>query len=431
MNTFLTHFAKNLFLKNLSALRGGSLALTCDGRTRIFGDSEAKLEASIVVHRDRFFHRAIFGGDLGLGEAWMDGDWSSVDLTAVIRLAVRNLSRMEGENRLLSAMSNFADRVLHRLRGNSIAGSRRNIEAHYDLSNDFFRLFLDRSLMYSCGYYATPLDTLEEAQFQKIDRICRKLDLRADDHVLEIGTGWGGFAEHAVKHYGCRVTTTTISRQQYDYAAQRFASIPEGDRIELLRQDYRLLSGRYDKIVSIEMFEAVGLTNYDDFFGACDRLLRPEGSMLLQTITIDEQTFPAYRRRADFIQKYIFPGAELASVSEILRSLARATKLSLFHAEDIGTHYARTLTAWRERFQDRMAEVRELGFDGRFTRMWDYYLSYCEGAFLERHIGDFQLLLTKNHSPRNLYGEPWGEEGQGFDQLSHAAPPAMDTAAAR
>jgi cyclopropane-fatty-acyl-phospholipid synthase len=410
MNTLLTSFAKRIFLRGLERLRGGSLVLIADGRIWHFGESGHPLRAVVVVHHDRFFARALLGGDVALGEAWMDGDWSSPDLVAVVRLAVRNLAPLEQQNRLLSAASRGFDTLRHRLRGNSIAGSRRNIQAHYDLSNDFFRLFLDRSLMYSCAWYESEGDSLEAAQFHKLDTICRKLRLELKDHVLEIGTGWGGFAEHAVKHYGCRVTTTTISRQQYEYARDRFGSIPEGERIELLQEDYRNLNGRYDKIVSIEMFEAVGLSHYDAFFRACDRLLRPDGAMLLQTITINEQAFPAYHRSSDWIQKYIFPGSELASVSEILRSLSRATSLGLYHAEDIGTHYARTLAAWRKRFHDAVNEVRELGFDDRFIRMWDYYLAYCEGAFLERHVGDFQLLLTNNHNPRTLFQEPWGED---------------------
>ena len=317
------------------------------------------------------------------------------------------LVRLEGQNRLLSLCSRGVDVLRHRLRGNSITGSRRNIQAHYDLSNEFFSLLLDCNMMYSCACYESADDTLEDAQFQKLDRICHKLRLGPEDHVLEIGTGWGGFAGHAVRHYGCKVTTTTISRQQFEYAQQRFASFADGERIELLQQDYRNLRGQYDKIVSIEMFEAVGLSHYDEFFSACDRLLRPDGSMLMQTITMNEQSFPSYRLRSDWIQKYIFPGAELASVSEILRSLARATTLGLYHAEDIGTHYARTLAAWRSRFQRANTEVRALGFDDRFMRMWDYYLAYCEGAFLERHIGDFQLVLTKNHIPKMLFNEPW------------------------
>ncbi len=409
MDKLLDSWAKSLFLKTLESLRGGSLELICGGETWSFGDPGAGLRAVVAVHDERFFRRAIFGGDVAIGESFMDGEWSSPDLVAVIRLAVRNLPRLESSHRALSVLSRAWDALRHRLRDNTISGSRRNIQAHYDLSNDFFQLFLDRGMMYSCAYFESEEDSLEAAQFQKLDRICRKLRLSPDDHVLEIGTGWGGFAEHAVRHYGCRVTTTTISRQQYEFSRRRFNSIPEGNRIELLEQDYRRLSGRYDKIVSIEMFEAVGLRHYDEFFSACDRLLKPDGSMLLQTITMNEQTFPAYHRRSDWTQKYIFPGSELASVSEILRSLARSTSLSLYHAEDIGTHYARTLAAWRERFHRASAQVRALGFDDRFMRMWDYYLAYCEGAFLERHIGDMQLLLTKNYSPRVLYGEPWTE----------------------
>ena len=412
-------------------MRGGSLELISNDHTWEFGEPGSPLRATVAVHNDRFFECALFGGDVAMGEAWMDGDWSSPDLVSVIRLAVRNLARLGEQNRLLSAFSRVADTLRHRLRNNSIAGSRRNIQAHYDLSNDFFRPFLDRSMMYSCAYFETEQDSLEAAQFQKLERICRKLRLGPEDHVLEIGTGWGGFAEHAVQNYGCRVTTTTISRRQWESAKERFDSIPGRDRIELLQEDYRNLRGQYDKIVSIEMFEAVGLRYYDEFFGACDRLLRPDGSMLLQTITINEQTFPAYRRRSDWIQKYIFPGSELASVSEILRSLARVTRLSLYHAEDIGTHYARTLAAWRNRFHNRLDQVRALGFDERFVRMWDYYLAYCEAAFLERHIGDFQLLLTKNHSPRKLFGEPWAEEGGRIDQIPHLAARTVDTPASR
>ena len=337
----------------------------------------------------------------------MDGDWSTPDLVSLMRLAVRNMALLENSNTFISSLSRLADRIRHRLRTNSIEGSRRNIHAHYDLSNEFFRLFLDQRMVYSCAWYETPSDSLDTAQFQKLDRICRKLDLQPQDHLLEIGTGWGGFALHAARNFGCQVTTTTISQQQFEYARALFDGAGWDGRIELLLKDYRNLTGNFDKIVSIEMFEAVGFDHYDDFFRACDRLLKPDGSMLLQTITMNEQKFSQYLKQSDWIQKYIFPGAQLASVRGVLDSLTRATRLSLFHAEDMGAHYARTLAAWRESFFNSIPQVKALGFDDRFIRMWDYYLAFCEGAFHERHISDFQLLLTKNYNPRSLFQEPW------------------------
>lgn len=398
--------AKKLFLSMLDGLQGGSLDLVLQDRTLTFGDVRSDLGAQLVVHRERFFARALLGGDTAIGEAYMDGDWSTPDLVSLMRLAVRNLARLEKSNSLLSWLSRLADNLRHRLRANTVKGSRRNIHAHYDLSNEFFGLFLDRSMMYSCAWYATADDSLETAQLQKLDRICRKLDLQPGERVLEIGTGWGAFALHAARNYGCRVTTTTISQQQYQYAHALFDAVNTGQPIELLLQDYRRLSGSFDKIVSIEMFEAVGFERYDEFFRVCDRLLKPDGSMLLQTITMNEQRFPQYVKQSDWIQKYIFPGAQLASLRGVLDSLARATRLSLFHAEDMGAHYARTLAAWRESFLNSTTEVKAMGFDDRFIRMWDYYLAFCEGAFLERHISDFQLILTKNYNPRPLFQEP-------------------------
>jgi cyclopropane-fatty-acyl-phospholipid synthase len=418
MKGMLTSAARKLFLSTLEGLRAGALELILPDQTRMFGEDSAELRATMVVERDRFFARSLMGGETGIGEAYMDGDWSSPDLVAVMRLAVRNLSRLEARNTAFSAVSRFADRTRQRLKENTISGSSRNIHAHYDLSNDFFRLFLDRSMLYSCGWYESPMDSLETAQVQKLDRVCRKLDLQPHDRVLEIGTGWGAFALHAARNYGCRVTTTTISRQQYEYAQRLFHAEDHDGRIELLLQDYRLLSGKFDKIVSIEMFEAVGFEHYDDFFQVCDRLLEPDGSMLLQTITISDQRFARYRKKSDWMQKYIFPGGQLASLRGILDSLARVTDLSLFHAEDMGAHYARTLAAWRERFLESLDQVRALGFDDRFIRMWDYYLGFCEAAFLERHTSDLQLLLTKNHSARPLFQEPWRAGQESADQKS-------------
>lgn len=407
MTSLLTNIARRAFFESLSHLRGGALTLELPDSTRTFGDLSAPLHATLRVHSERFFRRALLDGEVGLGEAFMDGDWSSPDLVPLIRLAVRNLEPIEKPGRLASLFSRLLEAARHRLRDNSLTGSRRNIQAHYDLSNDFFRLFLDASMLYSCGVFQSASDTLELAQHQKLDLICRKLDLKPSDHVLEIGTGWGAFAEHAARHYGCRVTTTTISRQQFEYARARFSALPEANRITLLDRDYRLLEGRFDKLVSIEMFEAVGLRHYDGFFATCDRLLKPHSSALIQTITMNEQSFPAYIRQRDWIQKYIFPGGELASVSQVLQSVARSSRLTLHHAEDFGTHYARTLHDWRRRFHSALADVRALGFDARFERMWDYYLAYCEGAFLERHIGLQQLLFVKTHSQRRLFNEPW------------------------
>jgi cyclopropane-fatty-acyl-phospholipid synthase len=294
------------------------------------------------------------------------------------------------------------------MKRNTIAGSRRNIHAHYDLSNEFFRLFLDRQMVYSSAVYRNANDSLEEAQVEKLDRICRKLQLGPSDHVLEIGTGWGAFALHASRNYGCRITTTTISRAQHDLAWQSFANAGKaGQRITLLMEDYRNLRGSFNKLVSIEMFEAVGLQYYDAFFSACDRLLTPDGSMVMQTITMSEHRFDTYRKQSDWIQRRIFPGSQLASIQEIHKSLVRSTRLSLYDMEDIGMHYAYTLAEWRERFHNSKTKVRALGFDERFYRMWDYYLAYCEGAFRERHVSDVQLMLTKTGNQAYLLDEPW------------------------
>ena len=283
------NIAKTFFLKSLARIKEGSLEVICGGESWQFGDSSSSLRASIFIQDERFFRRAVLGGDVAIGEAWMDGEWTSPDLVSVVRLAVRNLPAVENQNRLLNALARGFDRLRHLSRDNSIGGSRKNISAHYDLSNDLFRLFLDPSMTYSCALYETDADSLETAQFQKLDRICRKLRLEPGDHVLEIGTGWGAFALHATRHYKCHVTTTTISREQFEVAEQRFA----GTEIELLFEDYRNLKGTFDKIVSIEMFEAVGLRHYDEFFGACDRLLKPDGSMLMQAITMNERSFPS------------------------------------------------------------------------------------------------------------------------------------------
>jgi cyclopropane-fatty-acyl-phospholipid synthase len=407
----INRLTKSIFLKGLTGVRGGTLTLVAD-RSHVFGERDGDLHGALAITSDRFFTRALADGDIGFGESYMDGEWTSPDLVALIRLMLRNMALVEESGGPVRAVNSAVRLVARRLRDNSVRGSRQHIRRHYDLGNDFFRLFLDaKHMMYSCAFYRTPHDTLEKAQEQKLDQIARKLDLSEDDHLLEIGSGWGGFAVWVAARFGCRVTTTTISEAQYRHAKDWVHRAGLDSRVHVLQQDYRTLTGTFDKIVSIEMFEAVGLNHYDDYFAAVDRLLAPDGVMLLQAITVNDQYFPRYHRSADWIEKYIFPGGELASVGEILKTLARTTSVQMYHAENIGAHYARTLHTWRERFRSRLDEVRGLGFDERFIRMWDLYLAYCEAAFLERHAGDFQLLLVKNGTSRALFNEPWERIG--------------------
>ncbi len=379
----------------MAGIKAGFLELDVEGRVYGFGKPESGLRARVQIRDPRAFRAGLLHGEVGLGEAYMAGWWGAEDLVSVVRIAVRNLALLDQGGGFLGALGKAANRLLHRRRRNHVEGSRKNIGHHYDLGNDFYKLWLDPTLAYSCAVFETPDQSLEAAQRAKFELICGKLQLGPGDHLLEIGTGWGGFALHAAKTRGCRVTTTTISQQQFEHARALFDREGMRGRIDLRLEDYRHLQGSYDKAVSIEMFEAVGLEYYDAFFGAVDRLLKPGGRFLLQTITMNERRFPDYIRQSDWIQKHIFPGAELASLTGILASLGRCTTLNLHHLEDIGLHYARTLRAWREAFLLRLDEVRAQGFDETFIRMWDYYLAYCEGAFQERYIGDAQLLLAK------------------------------------
>lgn len=404
---------RKLFEQILRKLTGGRLTLAEDGRLSVYGEASPDgLEAMIEVHSEEFYRAAVWGGEIGLGEAYMEGHWSTPDLPSLVRLAVRNVRVIDGTNSWMSWLKRLAARMEHWRRNNTIDGSRRNIAAHYDLSNDFFQLFLDRSLMYSSALFREEEESLEQAQFHKLDRICRLLRLGPDDHVLEIGTGWGGFALHAASRYGCRVTTTTISRQQYELAVERVREAGLDGRITILLEDYRNLKGCFTKGVSIEMFEAVGLDHYDEYFAAWERLLEPGAAFVVQTITMNERNFGAYRKNADWIQKYIFPGGELSSVVEIQRSLARTGRFQLMDLNEMGISYAWTLREWRRRFQERLDEVKALGFDERFVRMWDYYLGYCEGAFLERYIGVSQMLMVHAEAKVGVHGEPRVRVGQ-------------------
>ncbi|GAB4357385.1 MAG: cyclopropane-fatty-acyl-phospholipid synthase family protein [Bryobacter sp.] len=391
-----TSWERKLFGNLLSRLQGGQLTLVENGLRSEFGQAaEDELHAEVIVHDDSFFRSAVLGGEIGMGEAFMDGAWSSPDLLSVIRLAVRNLSTLTQTNSWLSQVALWANRWRHLGRDNSLSGSRENIRRHYDLSNEFFQLWLDPTLSYSAALWQQEEETLEQAQRNKIDRACRELRLHAADHLLEIGSGWGSLAMHAAQHYGCRVTTTTISQAQYELATARIAAAGLSSQITVRLDDYRLLSGKYSKVVSIEMFEAVGLAHYDEYFAAVERLLLPGGRFLLQTITMNERAFPGYQATTDWIQKYIFPGGELSSLLEIQKSMARVSTMLLTGQKEFGLDYARTLAHWRESFHAQLDRVHSLGFDERFCRMWDYYLAYCEGSFRERYIGVSQLLLEK------------------------------------
>ncbi len=325
----VTQWAKTAFLSGLRGMTGGTLTVECPDRTYRYG-APGELDATLTVHDERFFLRALTGSDIGLGESFMDGDWTTPELVPLVRLMLRNRRLLEGQSRVTGALRRLAGGFARRLRDNSLAGSRRHIHRHYDLGNEFFRLFLDAELlMYSCGYFDSAADSLEQAQARKVDRICRALRLSPGDHVLEIGSGWGGFAVWAATRYGCRVTTTTISDEQYRHVCEWRSRIGEaGARIEVLRADYRELTGQFDKIVSIEMFEAVGLNHYDDYFTAVDRLLAPDGVMFLQTITVDDQWFPQLPRHPGLDREIHLPGRR-ARVGRGDAEVARADHVAL------------------------------------------------------------------------------------------------------
>lgn len=398
----LDKLAKTLLLGQLRKIRDGRLRLLDSGSVETFGavTETAPFEVTIRVRSPRFYSDVAFGGTLGSGEAYMNGYWHCDNLTGLVRLMVINRNVMNDVDSGWTRLSAPLLKLAHWLNRNDRMGSRRNVAAHYDLGNQFFELFLDETMAYSCGIFAHADASLAEASAAKFDAACSKLALRPDQHLLEIGTGWGGLAIHAARRYGCRVTTTTISREQYEFARERVAREGLGDRITLLLEDYRDLHGQYDALASIEMIEAVGHQYLDSYFRRCSELLRPSGAMLVQAITIRDQFYDQARRSVDFIKRFIFPGSFIPSVQALVNSLARATDLKLLHLEDIGPHYARTLKAWRERFLARQADVRALGYPERFVRMWEFYLCYCEGGFEERQLGDVQLLLTKPRSRR-------------------------------
>lgn len=389
--------ARRFMLRVLSHIRVGSLTIHDGDNTHHFGTpgTPGEPHAEIVVHNTAAYGKVLTGGTIASGEAYIDGDWSTPDLTAVTRLFSANMDSMDSMQSSQHWYTRLALKLAHAMNRNTHEGSRRNISAHYDLGNDFFRLFLDPTMMYSAAVFERPGNTLEKAAVDKLDEICRQLELSPRDHLLEIGTGWGGMAIHAAMHYGCQVTTTTISREQYDYARARVAELGLEDRITLLLEDYRALTGEYDKLVSIEMIEAVGHDFYSSYFQCCSRLLKPKGKMVIQAITIPDGRYERARRSVDFIKRYIFPGGCLPSLEVIAKHIAKDTDLQMVHLRDITADYALTLEHWRARFMDQLDEVRAMGFDERFIRMWEFYLCYCEGGFRERIIGTAQLAFAK------------------------------------
>jgi cyclopropane-fatty-acyl-phospholipid synthase len=394
--SLLERAARRGVCRLLNDLSWGRLQVQEGPEARVFGAlGNGAPDVRVQIDDPGAYLDIATGGSIGAAEAYMAGKWRAHELTALIRILVRNrrvLDRMESG---VARAAGFALKAMHALRANTRAGSRRNIRAHYDLGNDLFQLFLDPTLMYSSAVFPRPEATLDEAAVHKLDLICRQLDLRSDDHLLEIGTGWGGLALHAARNFGCRVTTTTISANQLAFARARVAAAGLSGRIEVVATDYRDLKGRYDKLVSVEMIEAVGLKFLGGYFATCSELLKPAGRMVLQAITIADRYYAQASRTVDFIQKYIFPGGALPSMRAMLEATTARTDLQLAGHRDIGLDYARTLQLWRERFLDRLEDVRRLGYPEEFIRMWEWYLCYCEGGFRERAISAVQLVFDK------------------------------------
>jgi len=388
---------KKLIVSQLKRIHVGGIVLIENDEKLHFGDA-SKLGDDVVTIRitdPRTYKMVLTGGTIGAGEAYMLGYWQVDNLVGLIQLMLKNRAGMQNMESRFSWVKKSWSSILNKSRINSLRGSKRNIVAHYDLSNDFFSLFLDPTMMYSSAIYENDEQGLNEASIFKLNHICQRLKLTEDDHLLEIGTGWGGMAIHAAQNFGCRVTTTTISDEQYDYAKARIEKLGLSDRITLLKKDYRLLEGQYDKLVSIEMIEAVGHQFYDEFFKGCSSLLKPDGLALIQAITATDQRFEIEKNKTDFIRRYIFPGGCLPSNNIIFSTLARCTDMHCVGLEDITRFYARTLQEWRERFLAALPEVKAMGFDDVFIRMWEFYLAYCEGGFRERQINTTQFVFAK------------------------------------
>jgi cyclopropane-fatty-acyl-phospholipid synthase len=395
---FTNSFCRKLLISKLAALQKGRIEIVDKtGTVGIFGSTDAPPEhrARIKINHPRAFTRIVLGGSIGTGESYMDGDWETEQLTEMVRILVLNREVLNSLDGGIGALLAPLQKLIHKLRPNSLEGARKNIYAHYDLGNPFFELFLDKTWLYSCGVFKNESSSLTDAQIEKIDRICRKLDLKPTDRLLEIGTGWGSFAIHAAKNYGCHVTTTTISENQYAFAKKRIEEEGLTDKITLLFKDYRLLEGKFDKLASIEMIEAVGLDQLNTYFKKCSSLLKPDGKFVIQAITIRDQFYESAKNSVDFIQRYIFPGSGIPSIQSMSAAITTQSDMRITHLEDIGAHYATTLRLWSEKLRSNHQAVRNLGYSEELYRMWQFYFGYCEGGFHERSISCVQIEMVK------------------------------------
>src|SRR5471032_81524 len=404
-NSLTANILRRGVMRQLARLQHGQLVVIEGDERKVFGKAGAVLQGELHILDSATWGMVASSGSIGAGEAFIHDYWTSPDLTAVIRVFVSNMDVLDPMEGGLAQLTRPLTYALHWLNRNTREGSQKNIAAHYDLGNELFEQFLDPIMMYSAAQFLSADDTLEQVQLNKLERICQKLALKPDDHLLEIGTGWGSMAIYAAQHYGCKVTTTTLSKEQFAYTEQRIAALGLQDQITLLLKDYRDLTGQYDKLVSIEMIEAVGHHFLPTYFKQCAHLLKSNGLMLLQAITIREQRYEQAKRNVDFIQRYIFPGGALPSVHKMLEIVGSDTDMNLLHMEDFGLHYARTLRLWHDNFRHSHGYLMELGYDDYFLRLWEFYLCYCEGGFLERTIGTAQLLLAKPSAvPEPLLG---------------------------
>lgn len=386
--------AKALLLRVLEKIQHGQLTLIDGKDCYHFGDAALPLQAELIVHDASFYTKALFHGTVGAGESYIDGHWDSPNLTQLVQLLSRNMLMLDRIDHLISAPMQWSRRFANLFKRNSKQGSKRNILAHYDLGNDFYKLFLDDTMAYSCGLFEQG-DDLYSAQIRKFDTICQRLQLKPGEQLLEIGTGWGGLAIYAAQHYGVQVTTTTISEEQYQYSAERIQALGLEDQITLCKQDYRDLEGQFDKIVSIEMLEAVGHRYFATYFKKCESLLRPGGRLLIQSITIADQRYDRYRHQVDFIQAYVFPGGFLPSINAMSNCMKQHTKMQISEVHDFGKHYASTLRHWSQRLQQAKPALEAQGRDSAFYRLWQFYFQYCEGGFLEGGISTVHVLANK------------------------------------